>query len=145
MIRITAGDINDVKAEMKEVKKASAAAAAKIVKKYGGRQVNMGAIPQKDKAALEENRLLQERYNVTRTIPAYVGGMIIDYKTASDFVKKLKGFEVSARMIDGGIEIKYWRMGRRSKGCGYVSLYDLSRYFKELKKIPTAEIDGLTQ
>ncbi|MES1045311.1 hypothetical protein FOA22_12610 [Heyndrickxia oleronia] len=86
---------------------------------------------------MKRNDLLNHMYSVSKTIPVKIGGLIINYKFLSSYLKKLKNHTVEIEMGESRILISYEK--HRSKG--QLVLEDLSFYFRDFKHIPSAVID----
>jgi hypothetical protein len=148
VLTIVEGNIEKVKAEMKQIAKWKADEIKKVksqikswkdLEKKAAKEEKRkeNAYPKeldKKLAVLEEKKALYS----SKKVPVQVGQLLIDWSTYQKAMTKLKGFEIDIRLNISDIRLGY----KKDKASGSVYLYDLSKLYVELKNIPIAEIKG---
>jgi hypothetical protein len=76
-------------------------------------------------------------YSVKYVLPVKIGGLIINYKLLTDFLKKIKKFDVDFRIEDGNLIVEYSQI-KGNKGI--LHLGDLTPYYRDFHSIPLVEL-----
>jgi hypothetical protein len=113
-------EIRDIKSKLKDLKK----------REQKGMRVSCTEI---DKL---EN--LQRIYSSKYVLPVKFEGLIINYKLLSDFLKKIKNYNLKGSVIDGALTIEYMK----EKGMkGQLQLNDISHYYQYFQGIPAMSLE----
>lgn len=139
MIRIVDDKTNEVKAEMKEMQRHIEAELRDIKKKK--RSPNMSRSIE-DRKRIDWLEKKKEFFKSTSHLPVRLGTIVIDYKTLSAFLKKLKSFNITTKIDDSGLTIIYKKHGHPG---GELRLLDMTDHYKVLRELPTIEIDTLEE
>jgi len=124
-------NIDLLKNEMREAKVLKTLAPSVLEKKFA----NSSRHDEKQR----KNDLLLFMYSPSKTMPAKIGSLVINYKLYESFMKKIKGFQTKTMLGKNCLKVEYWKLGNRSKGV--LELQDISYYFESFKHIPNAEIE----
>jgi hypothetical protein len=132
MVTISDFNMDLLKDEMKEAKILRTSTVAFIEKRFKDKgQYNLL------QRELGRNALLIHLYSPSKTIPVNVGGLVINYKLYTSFMKKLKDFITDEVIQDHKFVITYKKLGSSSKGV--LEFEDLSSYFQGFVHVPIAE------
>ncbi|MFB7301700.1 hypothetical protein [Heyndrickxia sporothermodurans] len=132
MITIVSGDLEKVKAEMKQKAQGYKATERAIKKLHKGVKV----LPAVDQKRLDNLEHLQKIYSASWVLPVKVEGIIINYKVLQAYLKKLEKFNLKISVSDDCLTLTY-----KQDQKGYIELYDMTKYFHDFKHIPVAVID----
>lgn len=143
MIHIVNGDLQKVKEEIKQRRREASIAHAKLVKKYTARGLQYQQLTAEERAVRIRHAHYQEWYTVGTHLPVKLLGYVVDYRTLKPFMQKLRGFQVTAKVVPGAIVITYTKRLPKGVDSGVLKLHDLTQHYEDLKHIPTAELEGV--
>ncbi|WP_147536076.1 hypothetical protein [Bacillus marasmi] len=132
MLTIVSGDINSIKAEMKQAKQKKVDEAKALRKLHKGSHT----FPKEVQTKMAELERLQSLYSSSKVLPVRVGELIINFKTYEMFTKKISGFHQMLTVDPDSIKVYY----NKNNAKGVLTLQDMSSYFKEFDHIPEAVI-----
>jgi hypothetical protein len=146
MLTIINGDLDKIKAEIKQVKQWKSEEIKELKKLIKSKQ------SAEKKAAKEENRkvnpyprALDEKLDAleeqlalisSRLVPVQVEGITINFSIYQNAMKKLKGFEIDIKIENGQFELAY----KKNKTRGAFYLFDVSPHYTGFHHVPIAEI-----
>lgn len=143
MILVTNGSTAEVIQEMKDLKHRASVAAKPIFHAYSAKEIEHGVPSDTAKRLIKTHNHRQQWYRVTHYTPAYLAGVMVDYKFLSRFLRYLRGFTLRLEKVHEGLHLVYEKGFDTTRQSGVLVLYDLTQYYGDLTKVPTIELEGV--
>lgn len=141
MIKVIEGSTHEVITEMKQLKAAAAAAAKPVFRSYTAKEIEHGVPSDTAKFLIKVHNHRQLWYKTTYYTPAYLEGVMVDYRSLSKFLRHMRGFTLELEVSRGALKLHYVKGSHTTRQSGYLLLYDLSEYYSDLTKVPTIKIE----